>query len=143
MISRWVPYLAKGPGLTSIMTRKDSNCGRILGHWRLFESDFNNGTSPGHFNLGSDGTYASSGLPLMVFLWVQYQAKGPRPDFSNSPGDNSNSGCILSPSVYWSLTRKTPPPPGHFNPGQMENTFVQVSYLWAPGGYNCWPRAQA
>ena len=41
----------------------------------------------------------------MVSLWVQYLAKGPRPDFNNGPLNNSNSGRISVPSVHWSLIR--------------------------------------
>ena len=38
------------PGLTSVMNNSDS--GRIFASWHLFESDSNNGPSPGRSNLG-------------------------------------------------------------------------------------------
>ena len=51
----------------------------------LFSSNLNNGPSPGHSNLGSDGRYTCPSLPFMV-SWVPYLNKGPRPDFNNGPG---------------------------------------------------------
>ena len=47
--------------------------------------------------LGQNAKYACSGGPLMLFWWVQYLAKGPRPDLNDGPGDNSDSDCILPP----------------------------------------------
>ena len=48
-----VQYLAKGHRLDFNNFPWDNlNSGRILAHWRLFESDPINGPSPGHFNLG-------------------------------------------------------------------------------------------
>ena len=65
MVSWWMPYLDKGTGLTSVMARSDSNCSCILGPQRLFEFDLNNGLSPGHSNVGSDGS-----MPVEVsHLW--------------------------------------------------------------------------
>ena len=61
---------------------------------------------------------------------MQYLAKSPRPDFNNGQGNKSNSGCILSPGVYSSLTRIIPP--GHSNPGQMEDTSAIMVSWWVP-----------
>ena len=35
----------------------------------------------------------------MISSWVQYLAKGPRPNFNKDPEDNSNSGRILVPAI--------------------------------------------
>ena len=52
MVCWWVPYLAKGPRPDFNNGPGDySSCGRIP-PCRLFESDLNNGPSPGHSNLG-------------------------------------------------------------------------------------------
>ena len=79
MISWWLPYLAKGstPDFNNGQENY-SNSGCILALQRLFESDLNNGPSPSHSNLVSDGVYICSGLLLMVSWWVPYLAKGPR-----------------------------------------------------------------
>ena len=44
----------------------DSNSGSILALQRLIESDLNNGPSPSHSNLVSDGVYICTGLLHMV-----------------------------------------------------------------------------
>ena len=75
----------RAPGLTSMMARGDSNCGCIMGSWCLLISELNNGPFPGHSSLWSDGRYACSSVPFMVFWWVQHLAKGPRLDFNNGP----------------------------------------------------------
>ena len=56
MVSWQVPYLAKGcrPDFNNGL-RDDTNSGPILALRRLFEFDSNNGPSPGHLNLVSDG----------------------------------------------------------------------------------------
>ena len=86
------------------------NSGRILALQRLFESDLNNGPSPSHSNLVSDGIYIYSFLLLMVAWWVPYLPKGCRPDFNNCLVGDSNSGPVLAPSVYLSPTRIMAPP---------------------------------
>ena len=95
-----MPYLAKGPS-------PDINNGpgvtRIVPtFWpqHLFKFILNNGPSPGHSNIGSDGRYTCSSLPLMVW-WVPYLKKGCRPDFNNGLGGDSNSGPVLAP---WRLS---------------------------------------
>ena len=52
----WVPYLAKGRRLDfNNGLGGDLNSGPILAPRRLSTSDPNNGPSPGHLNLMSDG----------------------------------------------------------------------------------------
>ena len=91
------PDFNNGPG-------DNSNCGRIFGTQQLFEADLNNGPSP---VLGQ--------MRVLLFRCLTYgllvgamPGQGPWPDFSNGPGDNSDSGCISPPppSVYSSLTRR-------------------------------------
>ena len=101
--------------------------------WHLFKFNSNNGPSPGHSNLGSDGRYTYSSLPLMVW-WVPYLNKGCRSDFNNGLGGDSNSGPVLAPSVYLRRTRIMVPPQATPVLCQMKSTSVQVSYLWFPGG---------
>ena len=72
------------------------NNGPILAPRRLFESHSNNGASRGHSNLVSDEVYICSSLLLMISWWLLYMAKGPKSDFNKSPGNGSNSGCILA-----------------------------------------------
>ena len=78
----------------------------------------------------------------MVSWWVQYLAKGPRLDFKNCPWDNLNSGHILAHRCLLESDSNNGLSPGHSNLGQMEDTPVQVSHLWSPGGCNIWPRAR-
>ena len=63
-------------------------------------------------------------------------SQGPRPDFSNGPGNNSNCGWILGPRRLFESDSNNGPSSGHSNLGQMEDTSVQVSHLWCPGGCN-------
>ena len=77
---------------------------------------------PGHSNLGSDGRYFCSGVPPMVSWWMHYLAKGPRPDFNNGPGDNSNSGSILATGVYSSPIRIMGLSPSHSYLGTLKIT---------------------
>ena len=75
----------------------NSESGRIFAPWHLFESNSNNGPIPRPIQYWSDGRYSCSGVPPpMVSWWVQYLAKGPRPDFNNCPWDDLNSGRILA-----------------------------------------------
>ena len=105
------------------------NSGPILDFQRLLESDLNNGPSPSHSNLVSDGIYIYSGFLLMVSWWVPYLPKGCRPDFNNGLVGDSNSGPVLAPGVYLSLTRIMAPPRATPILCQMKYTSVQVSYL--------------
>ena len=68
MVSWWVPYLPKGcrPDFNNGLVG-DSNSGPVLVPRRLFESDSNNGPSPGHPNLVSDEVYICSSLLFMIF----------------------------------------------------------------------------
>ena len=103
MVSWQVPYLAKGCRLDfNNGLRGDSNSGPIYPR-HLFESASNNGPSPGHLNVR--WSYICSCLLPMVSWQVPYLAKGCRPDFNNGLRGDSNSGPILAPSVYLSLTR--------------------------------------
>ena len=63
----WVPYLPKGcrPDFNNGLGG-DSNSGPVLAPRRLFESDSNNGPSPGHSNLVSDEVYISV---QVFYLW--------------------------------------------------------------------------
>ena len=130
MISWWLPYLVKGP--TPDFNNgpgNHSNSGCTLALQRLFESDLNNGLSPSHSNLVSDGVYICSGLLLMVSWWMPYLPKGCRPDLNNGPGDDSNSGPILALCVYLSPTRIMALPQATPILCQIKHTSVQVSYL--------------
>ena len=106
LCSWWLPYLTKGPTPDfNIGPGNHSNSGCIFALQRLFKSNLNNSPSPSHSNLVSDGVYICSGLLLTVCWWVPYLPKSCRPDFNDGPGGDSNSGPVLAPSVYSSLTR--------------------------------------
>ena len=99
-----MPYLAKGP-------RPDINNGSgvtrtVPTFWpqHSFKFNSNNGPSPGHSNLGSEGRYTCSSLPLMVW-WVPYLNKGCRPDFNNGLGCDSIVAPFWPPGVNLSPTR--------------------------------------
>ena len=83
------PDINNGPGVPLIVPT----------FWpqHLFKLNSNNGPSPGHSNLESDGRYICSGLLLMDSWWVPYLHKGCRPDFNNGLGGYSNSGPVLVP----------------------------------------------
>ena len=102
-----VPYLARDP-------RPDINNGP--GMTRIVHTFWaqNDGPSPGHSNLGSDGRYTCSSLPLMVW-WVPYLNKGHRPDFNNGLGGDSNSGPILAPWRLFESDLNNGPSPSHSN----------------------------
>ena len=131
MVSWWLPYLAKDPTLDfNSGPGNDSNIGCILALRRLFESNLNNGLSPSHSNLVSDGVYIFSSLLPMVSWWVPYLPKACRPDFNNGLGGDSNSGPVLAPpGVYLSPTQIMAPPRATPILCQMKYTSVQVSYL--------------
>ena len=67
----------------------------------------------------------------MVFWWVPYLAKCPRPDFNNSSGDNSNCGCLLGPQHLFEFGLNNDPSPGNFSLGSDGSTSVHLN-LWSP-----------
>ena len=77
----------------------------------------------------------------MVSWWVSYLAKGPRLDFNNGPGENSNYSLILGPQHFFESDLNNGPSPSHSNLGADGSTSVQVSLSWSHGGRNIWPRA--
>ena len=136
-----MPYLAKGP-MPDI--NNGSGVTRIVPtFWpqHLFKFSSNNGPSPGHSNLGSDGKYTCSSLPLMVW-WVPYLNKGCRPDSNNGVEGDLNNGPFWPLGVYWSPTRIMAPLRATPILWQMKYASVQVSYLRYPSGYHVWRRAQ-
>ena len=140
MVSWWVPYLAKGsrPDLNN-GPADNSNCGPILSPWRLFESELNNGPSPRHSNLGSDGSTFVQ-VPTCGLLVSAISGQGPRLDFNSCPWDNLNSGRILVHRRLFESDSNNSSSPGHSNLGQLEDTPVQVSHSvswWV----QYWPRA--
>ena len=76
MVSWQVPCLAKGcrPDFNNGL-RSDSNSGPILALRRLFESDSNNGPSPGHLNLASEGA-TSVHVSYLWFLGRSISGQG-------------------------------------------------------------------
>ena len=80
----------------------------------LFKFNSNNGPSPGHSNIGSDGKYTCSSLPLTVWR-VPYLNKGCRPDFNNGLGGDSNSGPVLAPWRSFDSDSNNGPSLGHSN----------------------------
>ena len=125
MVSWWVPNLAKGPRPDLNNGPEDnSNCDHIYGPRHLFESNLNNVPSTGH-----------KYVPLMVSWWVQYLAKGPRPDFTdNGPGITRIVASFLPPRRLFESSSNNGLSPGQSNLGQIQDTSVQVSHLWSPGG---------
>ena len=69
--------------------------------------------------------------PLMVFWWVPYLAKRPRPDFNNGSGDNSNCGCILGSRHLCEFDLNNDPSPGNSSLGSDGSTSVHLN-LWSP-----------
>ena len=69
----------------------------------------------------------------MVSWQVPHLSTGSRPDFNNDPGADSNSGPVLGPGVYLSLTRIMTSPWATPILCQMKYTSVQVSCLRFPG----------
>ena len=67
----------------------------------------------------------------MVFWWVPYLAKPPRPDFNNGSGDNSNCGCILGPRHLFEFDLNNDPSPGNSSLGSDGSTSVHLN-LWSP-----------
>ena len=132
----WVPYLNKrlkpefnnDPEMTWIEAR-------VWTPLHLFETNLYNGPSLSH------GVYICSSLLLMVSSQVPHLSTGSRPDFNNDLGADSNSGPVLGPGVYLSLTRIMTSPWATPILCQMKYTSVQVSCLWFPGGCYIWPRA--
>ena len=81
----------------------------------LFKSDSNNGPSPGHFNLVSNGVTSVQVFYFMVSWQVPYLAKGCRPDFNNGLGADLNSGPNLTPRHLFTSNLNNGPSPGHSN----------------------------
>ena len=69
--------------------------------------------------------------PLMVFWWVPYLVKRPRPDFNNGSGDNSDCGCILGPRHLFEFDLNNDPSPGNSILGSDGSTSVYLN-LWSP-----------
>ena len=69
----------------------------------------------------------------MVFWWVPYLAKSPRPDFNNNngSGDNSNCGCILGPQHLFEFDLNNDPSPGNSSLGSDGSTSVHLNFLSA------------
>ena len=111
-----VPYLNKrcSPDFNNGLGG-DSDSGPVLAPRRLFESDLNNGPSPGHSNLVTDEVYICSGRLLMVSWWLPYLAKGPTPDFNSGPGNDSNIGCVLALQHLFESSLTNSPSPSHSN----------------------------
>ena len=121
-----MPYLARDP-------RPDINNGP--GMPRIVHTFWaqNDSPSPGHSNLGSDGRYTCSSLPLMVW-WVPYLNKGHRPYFNNGLGGDSNSGPILAPWLLFESDSNNGPSPSHSNLVSVEvyicsGILLRVSWL--------------
>ena len=113
------PNINNDPGLIRMVP--------IFWPWHLFKFNSNNGPSPGHANLGSDGRYTCSSLPLMVW-WVPYLNKSCMPAFNNGLGD-SNSGHVLAPRRLFESDSNNGPSKATPILCQMKYTSVQVSYL--------------
>ena len=116
-----MPDINNGPGVNRIVPT----------FWpqHLFKFNSNNGPSPGHSSLGSDGRYTCLDLLLTVSWWVPHLPKDCRPDFKNGLGGDSNSGAVLAPQRLFESNSNNGPP-GHSNLVSDEvYTFVQVSYL--------------
>ena len=117
------------------------NSGPILALQCLFESDLNNGPSPSHSNLVSDGIYIYSGLLLMVSWWVPYLPKGCRPDLKNGLVNDSNSGPVLAPQRSFESDSNNGPSLGHPNLVSDEVYFRSSLLVTISGGYQIRPRA--
>ena len=62
------------------------------------------------------------------------------PDFNNGPGNDLNSSLSLAPRRLFETNVNNNPPQAIPTLCQMENTSVQVSYLWFSGGCHICPR---
>ena len=101
----------------------------------LLKLNSNNGPSPGHSNLGSDGRYICLCLLLMVSWWV--------PSLTSTMAKEVTQivAPFWPPSVYLCSTRIMAPPQAIPILCQMEYTSVHVSDVWFPGGCHISPRA--
>ena len=115
----------KAAGLTSVMSQEVTRIVAHFGPRRLFESDSNDGPSPGHSNLVSDGICICSDVLVIVSWWVPFSWWAP----------------ILVPGVYSSPTQMMAHPQAIPILCRMVYAFVQVSYLLFPSGCHIWPRA--
>ena len=92
------------------------------------------------------GTLFSTNLSNIfsyIWLWftlVPYLAKGHRRDINNGPGVTQIVPTFWH-NIYSNWTGIMAPPQAIPILGQMEDTPVQVSYLWIPGGCHICPRA--
>ena len=112
----WLPYLNKDCRLDfNNGLGGDSNSGPVLAPWRLFESDSNNGPSPGQSSLVSDEVYICSSQLLMISWWLPHLAKGPTPYFNSGSGNDSNIGCILALQRLFESNLNSSPSPSHSN----------------------------
>ena len=69
--------------------------------------------------------------PGGCYIWP----RAPMPDFNNGPGNDLNSTRILAPQCLFETDVNNDPPQANFPTlCQMENTSVQISYLWFSGG---------
>ena len=92
----------------------DSNSGPVLGPGIYL--NLNNDPSLGHSNLVSNEVYICSGLLFTISWWLLYLAKGPMPDFNNSPGNDLNSTRILGPWPLFETNVNNDPPQAIPNP---------------------------
>ena len=95
----------------------DSNSGPVLGPG-VYLNLTRIMTPPilGHSNLVSNEVYICSGLLFTISWWLLYLAKGPMPDFNNSPGNYLNSTRILGPRPLFETDVNNDPPQAIPNP---------------------------
>ena len=107
MFSWWVPYLAKGcrPDFNNSLVG-DLNSGPILAPG-IFKSDSNNGPSPGHLNLVSEGVT----FVHVSYLWFSGRCHiWPRATSIMASEVTRIMASFLLSGVYLSLTRIMAPP---------------------------------
>ena len=136
MVSWQVPYLAKDcrPDFNNGL-RGDSNSDHILPPCRLFQFDSNNGPSPSHLNLVSDGATSVH----TSYLWFPGRCHiWPRTAGLTSIMASELTRIVTPfcppPAVYSSLTRITAPPQAISILCQMElHLFTSPSYGFLAG----------
>ena len=92
------------------------NSGPILALQRLFESDLDNGRSPSHSNLVSDGIYIYSGSPTYGFLVGAISAQGLQAWLQL--GVTRIVVPFCPPEFIWVRLESCPPPPPPPRPPQ-------------------------
>ena len=104
MVSWWMLYLAKGPRPDFKNCPRDNSntCCILPPPPRLFDSDSNDGPSPGHSNLGQ-----LEDTPAQIsYLWFpggfNIWPRAPRPEFNNGPGVPRIVAVFWPPSIYLS-----------------------------------------